>query len=88
MSYPHLHRDPEVATAIQNLFDALTRNERRGDGSREHIVIILPTYDDGIPICRMHGGPIAPRDALRIASGLPHAYETDDFVQRHQHGRG
>ena len=83
----HLHKDEEVAAAIMNLFDAITRNERRGDGSREHLVIILPTYPDGIPVCGMHGGPIAPIKALEIAKDCPHAFETDNYVVRYAHGK-
>lgn len=86
-AYRHLHKDEKVGRAIQELFNAIREHGRREDNFRGHLVMVLPTYKDGIPVCWIHSKPIAPRDALRLAAGLPHACETDNYRERFNHGK-
>ena len=84
--YPlaQLHKDEEVAKAIQNLVDRLCQYERSTGLS--YLVAVMPLDEDGIPVCSLDG-PIAPIDALRIAQELPHAFSTENHLERHAHGR-
>lgn len=68
------HPDARMRRAVGGLVAALESWERRT--GLTHLFVLLPRDRDGAEICHYRDGAMSPRDALRLASFLPHANDT------------
>lgn len=80
MSYVHLHEQPFIGEAIQDLFDVLVSYER--STGREYLVMVLPKYENGITVY-WRGGRLAPARATLPARQLLPKFKHGNRVGLH-----